>query len=100
MERIATITATMVTIVEMAPVIAKLPEEKMAPISGVIRVVPQVGQPAPSAMRPVIMPAFSTLAEFEPAVRFLCQRRTMRPIRMPWSKAIRNIYSQSKKGIW
>ena len=67
--------------VETVPAIERLPVEKMAPISGVIRVVPQVGQPAPRAIRPVIMPAFSRLAEFW--VFFFCQRRTMRPMRMP-----------------
>ena len=58
-------TATMVIAMDMAPVMARLPDEKMAPMSGVIRVVPQVGQPAPRAMRPVMMPAFSTLAELD-----------------------------------
>ena len=45
------------------PAMARLPVEKMAPRSGVRRVTPQVGQPAPIAIRPVMMPAFSRLAE-------------------------------------
>lgn len=55
----------MVIAMDMAPVIARLPDEKIAPMRGVIRVVPQVGQPAPRAIRPVMMPAFSTLAELD-----------------------------------
>ena len=105
-ERTATIIAIMVTIVEIVPVIARLPEEKIAPTSGVIKVVPQVGQPAPRAIKPVMMPAFSTLAELEVTsvgtaldlagdftgvtpdfvvtadCLFLCQRKTMRPIKI------------------
>ena len=50
--------------VEIVPAIDKLPVEKITPINGVIRVVPQVGQPAPRAIRPVMIPAFSRLAEF------------------------------------
>ncbi len=82
-DKIAIKMARKVTMVEIAPVMARLPEEKIAPISGVRSVVPQVGQPAPRAIRPVIMPAFSTLAELEveAASCFLCQRKTMRPIR-------------------
>ncbi len=56
--------ASHVIIVEMVPVIARPPVEKIVPISGVSKVVPQVGQPAPRAMSPVMMPAFSRLAEF------------------------------------
>ncbi len=85
-------------IVETAPVMARPLVEKIAPNSGVSKVVPQVGQPAPSAMSPVIILAFSMFSEFlEPSVRFLCQRSTMRPIRMPWSKEIRKIGSHSRK---
>ena len=32
------------------------PEEKIAPSSGAIKVVPQVGQPAPRAIKPVTIP--------------------------------------------
>ena len=77
----AIIMARMVTMVEIVPATARLPVETKAPISGVRRVVPQVGQPAPRAMSPVMMPAFSRLAAFW--AFFLCQRRTMRPMRVP-----------------
>ena len=91
--------ASQVTTVEIVPVTATPPEEKRAPRSGVRRVVPQVGQPAPRAIRPVIMPAFSRfsafLAEFS---RFLFQRRTIRPIRVPWRMEIAKIGSQLRKG--
>ena len=99
-ERIATIMATTVMMAEMAPVMARLPDEKMAPMSGVIRVVPQVGQPAPSAMRPVMMPAFSMLAELDVAApwRFLCQRSTMRPMRVLWRIVMKKVKSQSRIG--
>ena len=56
--------ARIVTMVEMVPAMARLPVLKMAPMSGVMRVAPQVGQPAPRAMRPVMMPAFSRFSEF------------------------------------
>lgn len=59
MESMAMMIASQVTIVEMLLAIERLPVEKMAPISGAMRVVPHVGQPAPRAIRPVIMPAFS-----------------------------------------
>ena len=90
----------MVIMVEMAPVIARLLEEKIAPMRGVMRVVPQVGQPAPRAIRPVIMPAFSTLAELEAVApwRFLCQRSTMRPMRVLWRRVIKKVKSQSRMG--
>ena len=52
------IIAMMVTTIEIVPAIARLPVEKMAPIRGVMRVAPQVGQPAPRAIRPVMIPAF------------------------------------------
>lgn len=87
--------------VEMVPVTARPPVENMAPSSGVRRVVPQVGQPAPRAMRPVIMPAFSILSELLlPSFfsRFLAQRKTMRPIRMPWRSEIPKTGSQLKNG--
>lgn len=58
--------ARMVTTVLMVPAMARLPVEKMAPIRGVMRVTPQVGQPAPRAMRPVMMPAFSRFSELAP----------------------------------
>ena len=73
--------ARVVTIVEIVPAMARVPVEKMADIKGVRRVVPQVGQPAPRAISPVIIPAFSRLAEF--CSRFLFQRRTIRPIKIP-----------------
>lgn len=47
---------------ETAPAMARLPVEKMAPMRGVMRVTPQVGQPAPRAMRPVMMPALPRLS--------------------------------------
>ena len=86
--------------VEIAPEMASPPVEKMAPRSGVSSVVPQVGQPAPRAMSPVIMPAFSRLAVLEVSFwwRFLSQRRTIRPMRTPWSTQMAKIGSQSKKG--
>ena len=90
------IIASQVTMVEMAPAIARLPVEKMAPISGVSRVVPQVGQPAPRAISPVMMPAFSRLAEFWSF--FFFHKRTIRPIRMPCKTEIAKIGSQSRNG--
>lgn len=110
--------ASQVTIVEMAPVMARLLLEKMAPIRGVRSVVPQVGQPAPRAIRPVIRPAFSRLAELSEAGvaaeedlagladlverlaegRFLFQRRVMRPMRTPCKIEMEKIGSQSRKG--
>ncbi len=47
---------------ETAPAMARLPVEKMAPMRGVMRVTPQVGQPAPRAIRPVMMPALPRLS--------------------------------------
>ena len=101
-DRIATMMATIVIAIEMALVIMKLPEEKIAPIKGVIRVVPQVGHPAPRAISPVMMPAFSTLAEFEELAssRFLCQSKIMRPIRVLCKMVIRNVKSQLVKGMF
>ena len=91
--------ASQVTIVEIAPVMARPPVEKIAPINGVMRVVPQVGQPAPSAMRPVIMPAFSIFSEFlVPFSRFLLHSSTINPINVPCNKEIRKIGNQSKNG--
>lgn len=97
MDRIAMIIASQVTIVEMVPAIERLPVEKMAPMRGVIKVVPQVGQPAPRAMRPVTIPAFSRLAEF--CSFFFFQRRTMRPMRIPCKIAMKKIGSQSRKAL-
>ena len=82
--------------VEIAPAIDKLPVEKITPINGVIRVVPQVGQPAPSAINPVMMPAFSRLAAFWSF--FFFQSKTIRPIRVPCRMAMKKIGSQSRKG--
>lgn len=90
------ITASQVTIVEIAPAMARLPVEKMAPMSGVMRVTPQVGQPAPRAMSPVIMPAFSRLAEFW--ARFLSHKSTMSPIKVLCKTEIAKMGSQSRKG--
>ena len=89
--------ANQVTMVETVPAMARLPVEKMAPIRGVIKVTPQVGQPAPRAMRPVIMPAFSRLAVF--CFFFLFQSSTIRPMRMPCKMEIAKIGSQSRKGV-
>ena len=95
----AMIIASQVTMVEIVLLMARLLVEKIAPMSGVMRVVPQVGQPAPRAIKPVMMPAFSRFSAFWPLFsRFLFQRRTIRPIRMPWRVAIRKIGSQSRKG--
>ncbi len=92
--------ASQVTIVEIVPAIARPPVEKIAPMSGVMRVVLQVGQPAPRAISPVIMPAFSTFAELVESVfwRFLLQRRTIRPIRIPCKSEIEKTGNQSKNG--
>ena len=96
-DRIAMMIARMVTMEEMAPAMARLPVLKMAPRRGVSKVAPQVGQPAPSAIRPVMMPAFSRFSEFWPGFsRFLSQSKIMSPIRMPWRMAIRKIGSQSE----
>lgn len=88
--------ARIVTMVEIVPVTARPPVEKIAPRSGVSKVVPQVGQPAPRAMSPATMPALPRLPAF--CSRFLFQSRTMRPIRMPCKILIRKIGSQSRKG--
>ena len=82
--------------VEMVPAMASPPVEKIAPRSGVRSVVPQVGQPAPRAISPVIMPALPRLAEF--CSRFLFQSRTMRPIRIPCKIQMLKTGSQSRKG--
>ena len=91
--------ARRVTTIEMVLAIARLPVEKMAAMRGVIRVAPQVGQPAPRAISPVIMPAFSMFSELVEAFwRFLFQSRTIRPIRIPCKIEIAKIGSQSRKG--
>ena len=93
------IIASQVTIVEMAPVIARLPDEKMAPMSGAINVVPQVGQPAPSAINPVMMPALLRFSEsLVPEARFLPHNSTMSPMRMPCKMEIAKTGSQSRNG--
>ncbi len=116
----AMITARAVTILEMVPAMARPPVEKMAPRSGVRSVTPQVGQPAPRAMRPVMRPAlprFSALLvcsvfaglfgflgmdvvllDLDLTGGFLCQRRTMIPMRMPCKIEMVKIGSQSRKG--
>ena len=88
--------ASQVIIMEIVPAMASPPVEKSVPRSGVSRVVPQVGQPAPRAMRPVMMPAFSRLAEF--CSRFLFQRRTIRPMRTLCRIEIAKIGNQSRNG--
>ena len=80
-DKMATIKASVVAIVERLLAMVRLPVETKVLMRGAIRVVPQVGQPAPRAMRPVMIPAFSRLAAF--CFFFLCQRRTMRPMRVP-----------------
>lgn len=82
--------------VDTAPAMARLPVEKMAPMSGVIRVAPQVGQPAPSAMSPVMIPALLRLAEFWS--RFFFHRSTIRPIKIPCKIEMAKIGNQSRKG--
>ena len=82
--------------VEIVPAIERLPVEKMAPIKGVMRVVPQVGQPAPRAMRPVTIPAFSILAEF--CSFFFFHNNTIRPMRIPCKIAIQKTGNQSRMG--
>lgn len=87
--------------VDSVPVTASPPVEKMAPSRGVSRVVPQVGQPAPKAMSPVMMPAFSRLAALVESVdclRFLFHNNTISPMRVPWSMQIANVGSQSRNG--
>lgn len=88
--------ATQVTMIEIVPAIARLPVLKMAPSRGVKRVVPQVGQPAPSAIKPVMRPAFSRFSALFSL--FFFQRTTISPIKVPCKRAIKNIGSQSKKG--
>ena len=80
--------------VEMVPATARPPVEKMVPSSGVSSVVPQVGQPAPRAIRPVMMPALSRFSVF--SFCFLFQRRVMRPMRVPWRILMAKIGSQSR----
>lgn len=88
--------ASQVRIAEMVLAMARPPAEKIAPISGVSNVVPQVGQPAPRAISPVMMPAFSRLAEF--CSFFLFQSKTIKPTRMLCSSEIAKIGNQSRKG--
>ena len=70
--------------------------ENKVPRSGVMRVVPQVGQPAPRAISPATMPALPRL----PALcsRFLFQSKTIRPMRVPCKSERKNMGSQSRKG--
>ena len=81
---------------EMVPVTARPPVEKRVPSSGVNSVVPQVGQPAPRAISPVMIPALPRLLAF--CSRFLCQSKTMRPMRVPCKMLRAKIESQSRKG--
>lgn len=92
--------ARIVTTIDTVPAIARLPVEKIAPNRGVSRVTPQVGQPAPSAIRPAIIPAFSTLAELEDfdCSRFLFQSSTIMPMRVPCKMQIAKIGNQSRNG--
>ena len=62
-DKIAMMIESQVVIAEIVPAMERLLVEKIAPTSGVIRVVPQVGQPAPRAISPVMIPAFSIFAE-------------------------------------
>lgn len=96
MDKTAITIAKIVTIVEMVPAIARLPVLKIAPIRGVSRVVPQVGQPAPRAISPVIIPAFSRLAEF--CSCFFFQSSVIKPIKIPCKREIKKVGSQSRKG--
>ena len=82
--------------VEMVPVIASPPVEKIAPSRGVSKVVPQVGQPAPRAMRPATIPALPRLFAF--CFFFLFQSRAIKPMRIPCKMLIRKIGSQSRNG--
>lgn len=87
--------ASQVTIVEIVPAIVRLLVENIVPISGVSRVVPQVGHPAPSAINPVMIPAFSIFSAL-----FFCfffQRRTIRPIKVLCKSMMKKIRSQSRK---
>ena len=88
--------ASQVTMVDIVPVMASPPVEKIAPINGVNNVVPQVGQPAPRAMSPVMMPAFSRLAEF--CSRFLPHNKTISPIRIPCKIEIAKNGNHSRNG--
>lgn len=88
--------ATQVTMMDTVPAIARLPVLKNAAMSGVRSVVPQVGQPAPRAINPVIIPAFSRLAAL--FSRFFFHKTTIKPISVPCNKAIKKIGSQSRKG--
>lgn len=91
--------ARMVTMVEMVPAMARLPVDTKAPMRGVSKVAPQVGQPAPRAIRPVMMPAFSRPSAFWPfCSRFLSHNKMMRPMRIPCKMLIRKIGSQSRNG--
>ncbi len=107
--------ARIVTILEIVPAIARPPVEKIAPRSGVRRVTPQVGQPAPRAIRPVMRPAlpiFSAVevcsvfedlfgffeVETEGLWDFLWINRTIMPIKMLCKMEMAKIGSQSRKG--
>ncbi len=92
----AMIMARIVTTTEIVLAMARLPVEKIAPIRGVMRVAPQVGQPAPRAIRPVMMPAFWRFSAF--CSRFLSQRRMMMPIKIPCKIEMKKMGSQSRKG--
>lgn len=83
--------------VEMVPVMARPPVEKRAPRSGVRRVVPQVGQPAPRAMSPATMPALPRLSAL--LSRFFFQSKTMRPISVPCKIQRAKMGSQSRKTL-
>ena len=89
--------ARTVTRVEIAPVRARPPVEKRAPRSGVKRVVPQVGQPAPRAIKPVIIPALPRLSAL--CSRFFFHNRTISPIKVPCKMQRAKIGSQSRKAL-
>ena len=82
--------------VEIVLAMVRLPVLKSTPSSGVSKVVPQVGQPAPMAIRPVIMPARSRLAAF--CSLLFSHKRATSPMRIPCKSEILKIGNQSRKG--
>lgn len=87
--------ASQVMTVEIVLAMAKPPAEKIVPISGVSRVVPQVGQPAPSAISPVMIPAFSRFSAL--SFCFFFQRKTIKPINVLCKSTMKKVGSQSRK---
>ena len=70
-------------------------------MTGISRVVPQVGQPVPRTARPAARPADWRLSALEAAWatewRRLCQTRATRPIKMDWRIVTTKMKSQSQK---